>query len=256
MDPDLSEFSFGFALTSELIARHKLKRAGAPVFATQLEEAKPGGGWDMKLPALPIYLQFKRSDRMVLRTAKHAAKFASMPFYRMHLRRSLHSQQHQLLLDLENKGNHVFYAAPGFSTSEELSDAYVKDQMTKRSLFVSPSAIGKLKDDKAHHVAFQLPGPVFFCSEPVRINPTDIDALLSNVVPEQATSVDEVDANEFFRGVADDLLSVYESRESVPQQRRLELQLLRERREPAEFAGLIARTLFDVDLLVATRADA
>lgn len=256
MDPDLSEFSFGFALTSELIARHKLKRAGAPVFATQLDEAKPGGGWDMKLPAIPIFLQFKRSDRMVLRTAKHASRFSTMPFYRMHLRRSLHSQQHQLLLDLEKKGNHVFYAAPGFSTSEELSDAYITDQMTRRSLFVRPAAIGKLKDDKAHHVAFQLPGPVFFCSEPRRIDTTDIDALLSNVITEQASIAGKTGPSEFFRRVADDLLSVYEAREAVPQRRRQELQSLRERRAPAEFAGLIARTLFDVDLLVATSADA
>jgi hypothetical protein len=69
MDPEISEFSYGFALTSELMERFALKGAGAPEFATQNAEAKAGGGWDAKLPAVPVYLQFKRSHRMVRRTS-------------------------------------------------------------------------------------------------------------------------------------------------------------------------------------------
>lgn len=250
MDPDLSEFSYGFALTSELVARHGLKRAGAPSFPTQLDEAKPGGGWDMKLPGRPIYFQFKRSDRMVRSTAKHSDRFPGLPFYRMSLRRRIHSHQHQLLLDLENLGNHVFYAAPGFSTSEELSDSYVKDTVTKCSLFVRPSAIGALPDDAAHSVSFQLPAPVYFCSDPRKIEPTDIDSLISHKLRPEAQEESTVGADEFFDRVAEQLLEVYENRETVPAKRRIELLQLRERREPAEFAGLIARTLFDAELLV------
>lgn len=107
MEPDLSEFSYGFALTSELIAKFHLKRAGAPEFATQNAEGKPGGGWDMKLPSVPIYLQFKRSDEMRRRTAREATLFGTLPFYRMHLRRKDLSDQHQLMLDLEAGGKHV-----------------------------------------------------------------------------------------------------------------------------------------------------
>jgi hypothetical protein len=256
VEPDLSEFSYGFALTSEIVARHGLKRAGAPIFPTQLDEAKPGGGWDMKLPGLPIYLQFKRSDRMVRNTAKHAGKFGALPFYRMHLRRRGHSQQHQLLLDLESRGNHVFYAAPAFSTSEELNSAYVTDAVTAQSIFVKPSAIGPLKDDEAHHVAFQLPAPAYFCSEPTPVKATDLDVYIEQTLRAKAAQAPVVDARDFFERISEQLLDVYESREPVPTQRRGDLRQLRQRREPAEFAELIARTLFDVELLVVPRDDA
>lgn len=158
MEPDLSEFSYGFALTSELVAKFHLKRAGAPEFATQSAEGKPGGGWDMKLPSVPIYLQFKRSDEMRRRTAREADLFAALPFYRMHLRRKDVSDQHQLMLDLEAGGKHVFYAAPGFANTDKLSECYTADTVAVCSMFVRPSAIGALKDQHKHHVAFQVGG--------------------------------------------------------------------------------------------------
>jgi hypothetical protein len=256
VDPDLSEFSYGFALTSELVARHGLKRAGAPHFATQLAEAKPGGGWDMKLPALPVYLQFKRSDRMVRNTASHADKFPRLPFFRMHLRKRSQSKQHQLLLDLETRGGHVFYCAPGFTTSEELSDAYIRDLVTQRSLFVKPSSIGPLADNKSHHIAFQLPSPAFFCSEPISIERIDLDAFIAQTLHPRAAVAAEQSPEEFFIDVARQLLEIYESHEKLSPARRQALRMLQQRREPAEYAGLIARTLFDVDLLVLPRSDA
>jgi hypothetical protein len=91
MKPDISEFSYGFALTSELIARFGLKRAGAPTFATQQAEAKPGGGWDVRLPGIPVFLQFKRSDYLKTRRAKDYARFRS-PYYRFKFRARRYSK--------------------------------------------------------------------------------------------------------------------------------------------------------------------
>ncbi len=250
MEPDLSEFSYGFALTSELIARYGLKRSGAPIFATQIAEAKAGGGWDMKLPAIPVFLQFKRSERMVRRSASHSKKFPNLPFFRFHLRSRRHSDQHELLLDLENKGNVVVYAAPAFTTGEELTEAYVADLVEDRSIFISPSMIGPLADDDHHHVAFQKPGQSYFCSEPRPIEQTSFAAALSpNALPQRRHRGPPT--SDFFLELADDLLSVYESREAVTADRRLNLRSLRQRREPAEYAGLISRTLFDAELLIA-----
>jgi len=63
MDPGISEFSYGFALTRELVSRLGLAAWGAPEFPTQNEEGK-SGGYDVKLPGLvPIFIQFKVSDR-------------------------------------------------------------------------------------------------------------------------------------------------------------------------------------------------
>jgi len=255
VEPDISELSYAFALTSELIARHGLKRAGAPEFATQLAESKPGGGWDAKLPRLPIYLQFKRPDRMVRRTASHADLFLELPFFRMHLRKKNKSRQHQLLLDLEENGNEVFYCAPAFSTMEELNDAYTQNLITERSLFLRPSAIGSIRDDTGHHVVFQTPARAFFCSEPRHVEWVDLDNLISQSLRPKVTAQAEESANQFYTRLAQELLETYENREYVSTSHKEQLGLLRQQRAPAEFANLVAHILFDVDILVASPGD-
>lgn len=264
MEPDLSEFSYGFALTSELVATYRLKRAGAPEFATQIAEAKAGGGWDMKLPGLPVFLQFKRSDSMVRRSAWESRLFATLPFFRMHLRSRRHSRQHELLLDLESHGNVVLYAAPGFTTPLELSGAFTSDTVVSQSIFVRPSAIGPLRDDNLHHVAFQLPAPAYFCSEPKPIETENIHLLLSEVLPGRMKMLPPQPAAQFFIHVADQLLDTYKRKAEELEDEGFEDQILederfdalrelRQRREPAEYAALIARTLFDLDFLVLPR---
>lgn len=250
MEPDFSEFSYGFALTSELIARYGLKRSGAPFFPTQIAESKVGGGWDMKLPAVPVFLQFKRSERMVRSSASHSKKFPNLPFFRFQLRNRRHSDQHKLLLDLENRGNAVIYAAPAFTKSEELTDAYVADLVEARSIFISPSTIGPLTDDDNHHVAFQKPGACYFCSEPRRLEATNFAAALSPSSRHHRRRRGPPNSS-FFHELANELLVVYESREKVSTELRSNLDALRQRRDPTEYAALIARTLFDAELLIA-----
>jgi len=71
MTPDISEFSYGFALTHELIALAGEPLRAAPIFPSLIEEGRAGGGYDVHLdvPGFPLFLQFKRSDCMVRRSA-------------------------------------------------------------------------------------------------------------------------------------------------------------------------------------------
>jgi hypothetical protein len=169
LNPDISEFSYGYALTDELIHWHDTPLTAAPVFPSLYQEGQAGGGYDVKLqqPGLPLFLQFKLSHCMVRNNAQEAKDgiFAT-PFYRMHIRPARHSEQHEMLLDLENAGNNVYYSAPAFHTPEELNDAYLTHQVRTRSLWLRPSVIGPLPDDGWHHVAFQIPGTHHFCSKP------------------------------------------------------------------------------------------
>ncbi|MGH2544324.1 MAG: hypothetical protein ACRDIB_16150 [Ardenticatenaceae bacterium] len=93
----------------------------------------------------------------------------TIPYYRMHLRPSRFSNQHEMLLDLEQAGNEVYYSAPAFHQPSELNAAYRAQQMLARSLWIRPSWIGPLPDDRDHYVAFQEPGLKLFCSEPKRL---------------------------------------------------------------------------------------
>ena|SRR2546425_11388435 len=70
MRADISEFSFGYAVTEALAQRWRPNLTAAPVFPSLLEEGKVG--YDVKLQrrGVPIFLQFKVSERMVRATAR------------------------------------------------------------------------------------------------------------------------------------------------------------------------------------------
>jgi hypothetical protein len=112
MNPQISEFSYGYAVTDELIHVHGTPITAAPVFPSLIQEGQPGGGYDLRLDrvGVPLFLQFKLAHCMVRDTATEAAQGClQVPFYRMYLYASRHSDQHQMLLDLETAGNEVYY---------------------------------------------------------------------------------------------------------------------------------------------------
>ena len=69
MKPQISEFSYGYALTDELIHWHGTNLTAAPIFPSLYQEGQVGGGYDLMLqrPGLPLFLQFKLADCMVLK---------------------------------------------------------------------------------------------------------------------------------------------------------------------------------------------
>ncbi len=172
MRPNISEFSYGYALTDELIHWHGVPISAAPVFPSLYEEGQAGGGWDVRLerPGVPLFLQFKLADCMIRNTAREARENRlTIPYYRMHLRPSRFSDQHEMLLDLEQTGKEVYYAAPSFHQPSELNAAYRAHRILAQSLWIRPSWIGPLPDDRDHYVAFKQPGAKLFCSEPRRL---------------------------------------------------------------------------------------
>ena len=72
----------------------------------------------------------------------------------MKLRARKYSNQHDSLLALEKKGNAVYYAAPVFHTPEELNEIYLNDKVIEKTIFIQPSQIGEINDDKEHDVSF------------------------------------------------------------------------------------------------------
>lgn len=61
MDPDFSEFSYGYCVTDDLINGRGMAVKAAPVFPSLIQEGKKDGGYDVRLerPGLPLFLQFK-----------------------------------------------------------------------------------------------------------------------------------------------------------------------------------------------------
>lgn len=178
MRPGISEFSYGFAITSEFVQSPGAVTA-APEFPSLRAEGQRGGGWDVRLdrpgvpgaPGVPLFLQFKLCDRMTRRTCREAQQEGfNVPCYRMHLRPARFSRQHEMLLDLEaDTDEAVFYVAPMFHQPEELNDAFLRGAVRARSIWLPPSDIGPLPDDRDHHVSFEPGSPWMRFSEPNQI---------------------------------------------------------------------------------------
>jgi hypothetical protein len=165
--PTISEFSFGYALTAELVNTYNAKSVGAPTFPSLLAEGKLG--YDVAIPGIPVFLQFKLADHLTRGTAKEWHLF-NAPYFRMHLYRRDKSDQHALLLALEASGEHVLYASPMFSSPTALNTVYVASNVEQNTAFWRPSDIGPLPDDDQHYVCYctgQTTG--HFCSEPREI---------------------------------------------------------------------------------------
>jgi hypothetical protein len=169
MKPNISEFSYGYAVTEELINSYGTALTAAPLFPSLIKEGQSDGGYDLLLQrtGLPLFLQFKLSDRMRRQTAREFKEGVFVDeFFRMHLRPSRHSSQHQALCSLERTGNEVYYVAPAFTEPDELNKAYLGKAVLAESVFFRPLAIGSLPDDGPHHVAFQKPGRAYRLSQP------------------------------------------------------------------------------------------
>ena len=204
MTPDISEFSYGFALTQELVALAGKRLRAAPIFPSLIEEGKAGGGYDVNLdiPGFPMFLQFKRSDCMVSSRAKEIQQGHNfnLPFYRFKITERSRSDQHDLLLALDSGKNQVFYAAPRFHTVMELNAAYLAAKVSRRSLYIRPRDIGRL-DDNAHHVAFDKVR-ILLCSDP-----REIDGLRGDAFPTVLRERRTADDRPLRSGPLDDVLS-------------------------------------------------
>ena len=168
MKPEISEFSYGYALTNELVDRYGLSSSGAPYFPNQFQEGQSGGGFDMQLPGVPFFFQFKASDKLIKRNAMESSQLG-VPYYRFEVKSSLSSLQHSLLRALELKYKYVYYAAPIFSSCVNLNRYYSSKSIAKNSIFLSPKKLGKLDDGEPHTVSFTNTDPVVVRSEPVYV---------------------------------------------------------------------------------------
>lgn len=259
MNPDFSEFSYGYAVTEELVAFQKASVFAAPVFPSLYEEGQSGGGYDVKIPILcrPIFLQFKLSDYMGRTNSKeHRDGVLSVPYYRMYLRPTKYSDQHNLLLALENSGESVFYIAPEFHLPVELNDFYLKRTVVSNSAAFSPGDIGPLPDDEEHYVVFQRGSTTAYrCSnEPKGIQKTSLNEGVVSLLNSRGIQNRQLDIEGLvtMAGRMVDVLS--QSEERLQRSKKSVdidgLRRINSNRTPIESINYMARTFFDAELLV------
>lgn len=223
-----SEFSFGYALTDNLIHAGWPLGARAPYFPSLVSEGL-SGGFDVKIPLRPValYLQFK-IPQLVSRRTKYKPPTFTPPYLRMHLR-TKRPNQHGLLLKWESRHRLVYYATPDFWQSSDLDYYYSERTVNQHTRFVRPSAIGNL-DASRHHVAYQ-PGDanLWVCSEPRRLEASgDFNLFLADVEAAIRTAEPKT-ALDFLAEIERDIELIsqipFDGAESGPFQRRAPISL-------------------------------
>jgi hypothetical protein len=107
----------------------------------------------------------------------------------MHIRPKGLSKQHELLLDLEGRGQKVYYVGPLFHTMAELNRHYLSRRVRSHSFWLKPSQIGHIRDLRHHYVAYVSGTEWHFCSTPRRgVGAADFSAveadMATNDLPE------------------------------------------------------------------------
>ncbi len=255
MHPDFSEFSYGYAVTEEIVTANNAILVAAPLFPSLYQEGKVGGGYDVKLPmkGIPVFLQFKLSYCLERKNAKeYPTPIANLPYFRMHLRPRNHSDQHQLLIDLESTGESVFYIAPEFHLPTELNKFYLSKTVVSNSAAFSPLDLGPLYDDDKHYVVFERGTNVgYFCSDnPIVVKKTLIKEGLNHLVLSRNVKPRTL-GEEGLREITERMIEALSRRDRKEQSD--VVQQLREilsTRPNIVAAGYIARTFFDAELLI------
>jgi hypothetical protein len=169
---DFSETSYGFALTREIMDQLGPDLRAAPWYPTLRKEGSDGGGYDVKFdrPGVPLLIQFKRPDVVESRGAKEFKKHdlpLDVPFFRMPLRTSGESTQHDMLLAHCATKAEVYYAAPVFYTESAFNRLFMKRKVSDNSIFVDPADVGPLSKT-AHHLSYVTKYEAWrFSDEPV-----------------------------------------------------------------------------------------
>jgi hypothetical protein len=238
MKRKVSEFSYGFVLTHELVNAYGYLRTDAPQGSRggRKKGAEVGAGAAPR--GCPLFLQFKASEYMKRRNAGES-KLVGLPYFRFALHRKTQSNQHQLLIELEKKGYAVFYATPKIHEAVNLNSAFFDRQVVASSLFVNPGEIGVVFSGRSEDV--------YVCSKPQRLGGVIHGAVFAEAVrravaEREAQSLDD----EFFNRLAGDMVSL------ISPNRRIfdELSGGKVEMSASTFANYLAKTLFDCELLI------
>ncbi len=252
METRLTEFSYGYCVTEEFANGMGAGLKAAPYFPLYIE-GKAGGGLDVRIGSA-LFLQFKLCHELTRATARECQMgLLSTPFFRYSLHRRDQSDQHKMLIELEQQpGNQVYYIAHGFADVGELNRHYTSGRVIAKSALFSPSDIGPLPDNEPHRISFR-PGENrgWFLSEPkqLRHHPRE---LVVNRAMEGLRSVKGQGVRDWLTKLTEQMSAIIgENRGRYWNQNDATTPAQLRSRDPLDRAAYLARTYFGAELFIA-----
>lgn len=160
MDAEFSEFSYGFALSYEIVAALGPDIVGAPLFPSLREESELGYDADFRSAGWPLFLQFKLADCLTRSNANYWSFYGST-FFRIAIGQSGKPRQHNLLCDLSRREDEVYYAAPIFYRQREFNRAFASARVLVESAMIPLNQLPEITDRQRHHITYHSTKPGF-----------------------------------------------------------------------------------------------
>lgn len=254
MKPEITDISFSTALTFELVTQHGLLTLGAPIFPSLQKEAI--FRTDMNTRNVLLFVQYKLSERIVGSAASLNDDWG-IPYYRFLLHPKDRNKRHELLINLEDMNNLVYYVAPEFHTKSELYESLMQKALLTNSTFWSPKAIGSLSQAERNTISYKK-NLYYGILEPGK---RKIDGaikgemLLSMINGKFKANQSEIYDNERLACLGDQLLDNYLKVIHTPKEQRLvnDIRKSRNQIDPRDFLSLISIFLYDCFVYVAAR---
>ena len=218
---NFNEREFEFCFNAEFVRKNTGALIGTPIIPSQRMENILGYGVEFRIRngryARSLYLQHKVSYYAQFKSGRNAPIWDCYygPYYRFPISRLDRTRQHNLLVDLAEKGEDVFYCAPVFVGIGNLQTYFGQSVVMNNSRFFDAKEMGRLSDFEQHHVSCDPSGTFgFFHSDPVKLESVfNWDMLMKKTKKRRVTI-------EYISHLADSLsssiFSVLEAKPSIP----------------------------------------
>lgn len=152
----ITEFSFGFAFTRELL--NQLPNVDVAPYFPSLREEGAGRGYDVKIgfAGLPIFIQFKISEALTRPQSKYWPDYLR-PYYRFDVTSLRRSRQHNDLKDLSQNEPEVYYVAPRFWKPRDFDIYYSASEILANSICIPVTGLDYLTDTDHHQITYVTP---------------------------------------------------------------------------------------------------
>lgn len=137
MKPGFYEFEFTVAFIHDFLKKNEARGSQAMVgMPPPAEEAQVGYDALLAADGYPRFFQFKRPDHIGAGLGNQGHHYPDQPYYRIKITPHEDSWQHNLLVNLANRGNEVYYVAPVFHENQQLSRYQSAEQIMEQSIWV------------------------------------------------------------------------------------------------------------------------
>lgn len=171
VDPEFSEFQFGYGLTRELDSgAWPLAPTGVPFFPTQRQEDDLGFDMGVSAGVWTLFIQFKRAKKLTRSNAREWSSYHG-EYFRFPVEVSDDPgdpDQHGTLVDLGQRFPHTYYVAPAFIDWQDYERYARRETINQHAVFLRCGTAPAPSDGDTHYICYRPQDPVglFFSEAP------------------------------------------------------------------------------------------